>query len=117
MIVMAVFTSPVTTLTYGTLSSTSQMACTIPRITAALAVLFPDVVATSLVVSVWPRLPRRKSLLVTEAVLFDEDPANWAGVFEDGKVSDDWLPDDSFWPFRWKIFMVVARWWWFLVKR
>ncbi|KAK0430381.1 hypothetical protein EV421DRAFT_1859274 [Armillaria borealis] len=51
-ILMAVFASPVTTLTYGTLSSTSQMACTIPRIAAALAVLFPDVVATSPVVSV-----------------------------------------------------------------
>ncbi len=114
---MAVFASPVTTLTYGTLSSTSQMACTIPKIMAALAVLFPGLAAASPVVLVWPRFPRRKSLLVTEAPSFDEDPVTWAGMFEDGKASDDWLPDESFWPFRRKIFMVVARWWWFLVKR
>ncbi len=45
-----------------------------------------------------------------ETALFDEDPATWAGVFEDGKASDDW-PDKLFWPFRRKIFMVMARWW------
>ncbi|KAK0224954.1 hypothetical protein EDD85DRAFT_857817 [Armillaria nabsnona] len=45
MIVMAVVASPVTILTYGTLSSTSQMLFTISRIKAALAVLFPDEVS------------------------------------------------------------------------
>ncbi len=96
---MAVFASPVTTLTYGTLSSTSQMACTIPKIMAALAVLFPGLVATLPVISVWPHFPQWKSLLVMEAALFDEDAATWAGMFEDGNASDDWLPDELFWPF------------------
>jgi len=46
MMLIAVVATPATALTYGTLSSTSQMVCTIPRITVALAVLFPE--ATSL---------------------------------------------------------------------
>ncbi len=93
---------------YGTLSSTSQMACTIPRIMATLAVLFPDVAMTGPVVSVWPHLPRWKSLLVMETALFDEDAEICTSVFEDSKASDNWLPDESFWPFRRKILMLVV---------
>ena len=42
MILMAVVATPATALRYGTLSSTSQMVCTVARITVALAVLFPE---------------------------------------------------------------------------
>ncbi|KAK0215326.1 hypothetical protein EDD85DRAFT_871395 [Armillaria nabsnona] len=58
MIVMAVVASPVTTLTYGTLSSTSQMLFTISRMEAALVVLFPDEVPARF-------LSSGKSLIVT----------------------------------------------------
>jgi len=119
MILIAVVATPATALTYGTLSSTSQMVCTIPKITVALAILFPE--ATSLlcggslvVVGVDARdgeeavkvlfdcnrgpgfhrwnLKGLLRVLVMEAGSSLDDPATGAGCFEDGDASD-WPPD------------------------
>ncbi len=69
--------------------------------------LSDDVTATSPVVSVWPRFPRRKSLL---SLPLSGDPATWAGVFEDDKASDELLDvsRDAIWSFRWNKLMVVV---------
>ncbi len=67
--------------------------------------LSDDVTATSPVVSVWPRFPRRKSLL---SLPLSGDPATWAGVFEDDKASDELLDESpSTICFRRKISMLV----------
>jgi len=120
MILIAVVATPATALTYGTLSSTSQMDCTIPRITVALAVLFPEAMSLlsggSLVVVVrvlgvdardgeeavrllfdpcfhrWNLKGLLRVLIMEAGSSLDGDPATGAGGFEDGDASD-WPPD------------------------
>ncbi len=43
-----------------------------------------------------------------ETASFDEDAEICTSMFEDGKASNDWLPDESFWPFQQKILKLVV---------
>lgn len=52
--------------------------------------LSDDVTVTSPVILVWPRFPRRKSLL---SLPLSGDPATWAGMFEEDIASNKLLDE------------------------